>query len=122
MDRVKFVEHRGARILLSDLSGIRDTAELQRAIRIGTELVQAEPPLSVLVLVDVTAVEYTLEAFAILQQSVAVNRPYVRARAVVGLPRAAAVPYGIVAKLSARPMASFDDRETAMDWLVAQPA
>lgn len=121
MDRVKFIEHRGARILLSDLSGIRDTLELQRAIRIGSELVQAEPPRSVLVLVDVTAVEYNLEAFAVLQQSVAQNRPYVRARAVVGLPAIASVPYGIVAKLSGSPMASFADREAAKEWLVAQP-
>jgi hypothetical protein len=120
MDRMQFIEHRGTRILFSNLSGIRSSEELQRAIRQGSELVQSEPLRSVLVLVDVTNVEYNIESFAIVQQSVAENRPYVRARAIVGLPRAAAIPFSIVAKLSDGPMASFNDLEEAKDWLVSQ--
>jgi hypothetical protein len=122
MERVKFVEHQGVRILLSDLSGIRDGMELQRTIRLATELVQAQPMRSLLILVDLTGVEYSLEAFAIVQQAVATNRPYVRARAVVGLPGAAAIPFSVVAKLSGSPMASFEDQEAAKDWLVRQQA
>ena len=120
MDRVRFIEHRGTQILLSDLSGIRETPELQRAVRIGGEMLQAQPPRSTLVLVDVTDVEYNVESFALLQQSVAVNRPFVRARAVVGLPSTATLPYQIVEELSESPMAHFDDREAAKEWLVAQ--
>lgn len=121
MERLRFIEHRGTQILLSDLSGIRTTEELQRAVRLGTELVQAQPKNSVRILVDVTGVEYNIESFAIVQQSVAVNRPFVRARAVVGLPSAAAIPFRLVAKISSSPMASFDDRAAAKDWLVEQP-
>lgn len=120
-ERVRFIEHRGVQILLSDLSGIRSTEELQRAIRLGGEFIQSQPPRSLRILVDVTGVEYNIESFAVVQQSVAVNRPFVRARAIVGLPAAAAIPFRLVAKLSDSPMASFDDRETAQDWLVAQP-
>ena len=121
MDRVRFIEHNGTSILLSDLSGIRSTPELQRAVRVGGELLQTQPPRSVLVLVDLTGVEYSLESFAIVQQSVAVNRPFVRARAIVGLPSAAAIPFQIVAKLSDSPMASFAGIEEAKEWLVSQP-
>lgn len=120
MDRAKFIEHRGTRILLSDLSGIRTTEELQRAVRLGSELVQSQPPHSLLILVDVTGVEYNIESFAVVQQSVAANRPYIRARAVVGLPQVAAVPFSLVARLAGSPMASFDDLEAAKDWLVSQ--
>lgn len=122
MDRVKFIEHRGTRILHSDLSGIRTTQELQRAVRLGTEFVQTQPPRSVLILVDLTGVEYNIESFAIVQQSVATLRPFIRARAVVGLPRVAAIPFSIVARLSGSPMASFDDLEAAKEWLVSQDA
>jgi hypothetical protein len=118
MERSRFIEHGGTRILLTDLSGIRSVPELQRAIRLGTELVQAQPLGSLLILVDVTDVEYSLEAFAIVQQSVAVNRPFVRARAIVGLPRVALVPFEIVARISGSPMARFEDREAALAWLV----
>ena len=120
MDRVGFIDHRGSRILLSDLSGIREIAELQRVVRLGGELLRSQPPGSTLVLVDVTDVEYSLESFAVLQQSVAVNRPFVRARAIVGLPSAAALPYQVVEDLSNSPMASFDSRDAAKEWLVAQ--
>jgi hypothetical protein len=120
MDRVKFIDHHGTQILLSDLSGIRSSEELQRAMHLGSELVQSRPLGSVLVLADVTNVEYNIESFAIVQQSVAENRPYVRARAIVGLPKAASVAFGIVAKLSDGPMASFDNLEAAKDWLVSQ--
>jgi hypothetical protein len=71
------------------------------------------------VLVDVTDVEYSVESFAVMQQSVATNRPYVRARAIVGLSPVAGVPFEIVAQLSATPMGKFDDRESAMEWLVS---
>jgi hypothetical protein len=50
-----------------------------------------------------------------------VNRPFVRARAIVGLPSAATVPFQIVEDLSASPMAHFESRDAAMDWLVSQP-
>ena len=121
MDRVRFIDHRGTPILLADLSGITETPELQRVVRLGTELLHAQPPHSTLVLVDLSYVEYNLESFAIVQQSVAVNRPFVRARAIVGLPGIAEVPFQIVAKLSERPMAHFETREEAQEWLVTQP-
>ena len=120
MERVRFITHRGTQILLSDLSGIRTTVELQRAIRLGTEVVQTHPLGSLLILVDVTGVEYNIESFAVVQQSVADNRPYVRARAIVGLPRIAYIPFEFVAKLSGSPMAKFDSHEAAMEWLVLQ--
>ena len=117
---MRFIDHNGVKILLSDLSGIRSTTELQRAVRLGTELVQTQPPRSVLILVDLRGIEYSIEAFAIVQQSVVVNRPFVRARAIVGLPAMATVPFQIVSKLSDSPMAKFDTVDAAKNWLTQQ--
>lgn len=122
MERARFIEHRETPILLSDLSGIRTTEELQRAVRLGGELLRGQPLGSTLVLVDVTGLEYSVESFAILQQSVATNRPYVRARAIVGLPSIAVIPFEMVARLSGSPMARFDDLETAKEWLLEKRA
>jgi hypothetical protein len=119
MERARFITHRGTPILLSDLSGLHSTEELQRAVRLGGDLLQSDPSQSVLVLVDVTGIEYSVENFALLQQSVARNRPFVRARAIVGLPPTAASAFDVVSSLSPSPMASFDGREEAMDWLVS---
>ena len=120
MDRVRFIEHGGVKILLSDLSGITTTEELQGTVRRGVDLARDEPHGSVRILVDITGVEYNLEAFAIVQQSVAALRPFVRARAVVGLPPAATLPFEIVAKVSGRPMAHFKDRDAAAEWLATE--
>ena len=120
MERARFIDHRGTPILLSDLSGIHDTQELQRALRLGGELLRSQPPASTLVLVDITDLEYNVETFAVVQQSVATNRPYVLARAIVGLSPLAGLPFEIVSQLSATPIAKFDDRDSAMEWLVSQ--
>jgi hypothetical protein len=118
MDRVRFIEYQERKILFSDLSGIASIRELQGAVRLGAEFAQTQPLRSLLILVDVTGVEYSLEAFAVVQQSVATIRPYVRARAVVGLPRAAEIPFSFVARIAGSPMARFSDLESAKRWLV----
>jgi hypothetical protein len=116
-DRLYITEHKGKKIVVSDLSAIRSTLDLQQAVRIGSELVQSQPPKSVRILVNMTGVEYSLDFFAVVQQSVAVNRPFVKARAVIGLPAQALAPFAIVAKLSDSPMARFETVEEGMDWL-----
>jgi len=119
MERIRFVEIGGTRILLSDFAGIREVSELQRTTRLGMELVRTQPLKSLLILVDVTGVEYSLEAFAILQQSVAANRPYVKARAVVGLPKIAVIPFEIVSRVAGGPLERFESKEAAVEWLLS---
>ena len=116
-DRLYVTEHQGKKIVVSDLSGIRGTLDLQHAVRIGGEFVQSQPPKSVRILVNMTGVAYSLDFFAVVQQSVAVNRPFVKARAVIGLTEEALAPFAIVAKLSDSPMARFNTVEEGMDWL-----
>ena len=52
MERARYVSHKGRRILYVDYSGIRTVEELESAARVATNLVQAEPPDSVLALLD----------------------------------------------------------------------
>lgn len=117
-ERTRFVEHQGVRILLSDYSGIEDSRELEDEVGKAIVLVQREPPLSVLVLVKLEGVPYTLENVGILKVAVTRNRPFVKARAVVGLPAIAAFSFSALARLSNRPMASFRTQQEALAWLM----
>ena len=120
MKRVYFEEHRGTPILHVDYTGLTDADDLWGIVREATALVRSHPPDSLLVLADLTGVPHSLVVAAIMQQGVAESRPHVRARAVVGLPPAAADSFEVAAKLFGGAMARFEDRESARAWLLEQ--
>ena len=118
--RVQWIEHRGVPILSSDFSGIEDPEELRALTVHGHEALRHWEPESVLVLVRLSGVPYTLENLEILRDSVVRNRHYVRARAVVGIPPIASLSISAFARLTARPLQAFDSAAEAKDWLVEQ--
>jgi len=120
MDRARYVLHKGRRILYVDYSGIRTVEELETAARAATSMVQAEPPHSVLALLDMTGVPFSLRIVRMLGEAAAANVDFVKARAVVGLPLAARPTVGAVADFSGRPLEVFDDTGSALEWLAAQ--
>lgn len=120
MERVRFADHRGTPILHVDYCGLSDPEELRGVVRAASALVRSYPAGSLLVLVDLSGVPHSLVVAAIMQQGVAESRPHVRARAVVGLPPEAASSFEVAAKLFGNPMARFDHRAAALDWLVEQ--
>jgi hypothetical protein len=120
MKRVYFEDYRGTPILHVDYRGLSDPEEVRGVVREASALVRTYPPGSLVVLVDLTGVPHTLVIAAVMQQGVAESRPHVRARAVVGLAPEAAGSFEIAAKLFGSPMARFDDRAAAAEWLLAQ--
>jgi hypothetical protein len=89
-------------------------------VRVASALVQTQAPRSLLVMVNLTGVPHSMATAAILQQGVAESRPYVRARAVVGLTPLAALSFEIAARLFGSPMARFPDAAAAQEWLLTQ--
>ena len=69
---------------------------------------------------NLTGIPYTLENVAVLREFALLNRPYVRARAVIGLPEVARLSFRAVAHVSGRRIEAFDDVAAARDWLVGQ--
>ena len=120
MDRVYFAEHRGTQILRVNYTGLADPDDLLGVIRQAAAEARTHAPRSLLVLVELTGVPHSLVVAAIMQQGVAESRPYVRARAVVGLTPAAYGSFDVAAKLFGGAMARFDDPVAAADWLVEQ--
>ena len=115
------MSHRGQRILYVDYSGIRTVEELEDAARAATRMVRAEPPFSVLALLNLSGVPFGLRIVRMLGEAAAANADFVKARAVVGLPDAARPAVGAVAEFTGRPLQVFEDAETALEWLAGQP-
>ena len=122
MERVTFVTHRGARILRVDYSGLGEVEELLRVAARASRLLEKEPPHSALVLVDLSGTRYSLRLVRNLGDLAVANAPFVKARALVGLPALVRPVVREVARASGRPTEMFDEYEPAMEWLVERAA
>jgi hypothetical protein len=120
MDRTRFIDHKGKRILLFDYSGIRNPADAVKEVEKTKEIVRKHPPKSLMVLTDVSDSHYDATVVQALKELAAHNTPYVTASAVVGVVGLKRVVFSAVVMFSKRKLQLFDTREAAMDWLVQQ--
>jgi hypothetical protein len=115
--RTAFVEHRGRRILLIDLSDLGPEA-VRAEIALARALIARLPANgSLLVCTDGTGATYDHDTVHALGELSVHNRPYVRASATVvesGIKRAATT---LVGMLSRRKLHAFATRDEALDWL-----
>jgi hypothetical protein len=120
MERIRFIEHRGKRILFMDFSEMNGPGEALAELDHARRVIAAEPVNSLLTLTDVTGTRYDGEIIQAFQALAAHNKPYVRAAASVTRTPLQLVALRASAVLSRRNLAAFDDLETAKEWLVAQ--
>jgi hypothetical protein len=120
MERTRFIEHRGRRILLLDYSGTRDPQQAVAEIRRSMELIAQQPPRSLLVLTNVHDARYNAAVLQAMKELAAHNAPYVKASAVVGMSGLHRVAYQTVIFFTRRKIQTFDDQVQALDWLVQQ--
>jgi hypothetical protein len=120
MERTRFIEHGGRRILLLDFTGLSPDAA-QPAIEESRAMVARQPrDGSLLTCTDVTGATYDQKVVDGLKELSVHNRPYVAAAAVVaesGIKRAMVSLVGLFSK---RKLHAFPTREEALDWLVRQ--
>ena len=123
MNRVRFIEHRGQRVLLLDYSHLSDEQEILEVIEERTEIVAKQPTGSVLTLTDATGTHLSRTAIARIKEANVLEKPFVRRAALVGgetmLPKGALEAVGTFAAKSWEPFAT---REEALDWLTAENA
>jgi hypothetical protein len=119
MQRVEFITHQGKRILLIDVSAAQ--LEEASAIMLAAEkIITAQPPHSLLTLMDVTHTRYNAASIKRLKEYTNRNKPFVRASAVVGIEGLMQVLLAGVEKFSGRKFNAFSSRAEALDWLVQQ--
>jgi hypothetical protein len=119
MERTRFIEHRGQRILLLDFTDLTPQ-DAPPAIAEARAIVAAQAPGSTLTCTDVTGSGWNREVIDALKELAAHNRPYVRSAAVVvesGLKRSLV---SLVALFTKRSLHAAATRDEALDWLVRQ--
>jgi hypothetical protein len=120
MERTRFIDHQGHRILLFDYSEVRDVAEALREVEKSKAIVAQQPPNSLLTIVYVKGSRFNTEVVQALKDLAAHNKPYVKAGAVVGMSGLHRVVYQAVMLFSKRKLAVFEEIEAAKEWLIEQ--
>jgi len=127
--RVRFIEHDGSKVLLTDLSGLVET-EILPTLAEAANVIRSHPVKSMLTLTDISSTTLTLRTEAGvydrigaegIRSSVAGNAEYVKASAIVaGEDEGKRVIMQFLNRLGGREFAVFSTREEALDWLVRQ--
>lgn len=118
--RVRFIEHRGCRILFQDLSHLDNPADGVPLVAEFKAIVAAQPLRSVLAITYVAHSRFSKESADTLTDLVKHNTPYIKAGAVVGLKGLQKIIYVTVSQLAGRRVPAFDTIDEAKDWLVTQ--
>ncbi len=114
--RLKFVEHKGKRILT--INCVQTDFQLLKAIAAEVfHVVSSHQPKSVRTLIDVEGAEFNSESVSLASELAAKNRPYVLRGAVIGVKGMRYFAFQTVISFSKRPMKLFENRLEALDWL-----
>ncbi|HWO88813.1 MAG TPA: hypothetical protein VNL98_06660 [Gemmatimonadales bacterium] len=119
-DRIRWIEHKGKRILLHDFSHITNPFDVLPAVEASRAIVAVQPKGSLLALTDVTGSRFNKEIVDALKSLANHNKPFVKAGAVVGLSGLQRVVYVAITQFTGRRLPTFETAEQAMDWLVEQ--
>jgi hypothetical protein len=117
-DRIRFMEHRGKKILLADISHCTPR-EVETLALLVPSYVTSEPRGSVLLLADFTGAEFDRIAIDRLKEAAVFDRPHLKRSAWVGIEKLPKVFYEHIKNFSQRDLPAFKTREEAMDWLVS---
>jgi hypothetical protein len=121
MARVQFIEHKGARILHIDFSGL-DPRGLEEAIAEARAMIDHQPPDSLFTLTDTSNGRFDDAAVKKLKEYTQHNKPFVRTAAVVGITGIKKIILSGVRLFTGRDFALFDDVPSAKDWLASRAA
>lgn len=119
-ERVRFIEHKGKRILFHDFSSIQDPRDALPALAQSKAIVGQQAPRSLLTLTNVRGSRFNRDLIEALKDLVVHNGPFVKHGVIVGLAGLQRVVYVTVTQLTGRRLPTFDTVEEGLDWLVSQ--
>jgi hypothetical protein len=119
--RCGFVDHRGARLLIVDVSGVREAEEILAMIAHTESLIQAEARGSVRVVMVVRGFTFDRRSAAAIKGIFARAQPWIRASALVGVAGLQKVLLQVLNQVARRERGLFDTLDAAKDWLATQP-
>ncbi len=119
MERIRFVTHRGQRVLLVDYTNCKPE-EVAEIADEAPPIIIKEPAGSVLLVADFTGAEFTRETVEHIKVAAAIDKRYLKRDAWVldhNLPKAL---YDSIRTFSTRELPIFSTREAALDYLVPE--
>ena len=119
-ERIRFIDHKGKKILLQDFSDMKDQDELISLIRKGAQLTRQQPPKSVLVLTDMTRTRYDSQSSQEAKETVKGNTPFIKASALAGITGIMEIIVRAINAFAGREVKTFHTRDEALEWLVKQ--
>ena len=119
MDRVRFITHQDKQILLVDYTNCTRQTLLD-ILKERERIVLAQPPGSVLELLDVTGAQFSKDTVEEVKKVAVRERDRVKRAAVVGEETQPKVFADSVRTFSARDYHAFPTREAALEWLVQE--
>jgi hypothetical protein len=117
--RVRFIMHRGNRVLSIDYSNC-DITLMKAVAEEGHRVIARELPNSVLTLNDVTGTGFDSESVEVLKAKVAANAPYVKRAAVIGINGLQRLIFEAVKLFTKRTIRAFSSRQEALDYLIEE--
>ena len=118
-DRLRFIKHKGKPIFLIDFShcGSKEILFLLEQVK---SIIARHAHGSLLTLGDFTGAEIDKKAVTRLKEVLVLDRPFVKRSALVGTDSMPHVFFGNIKSFSQRDFGTFETREEAMEWLVAE--
>lgn len=104
-----------------DLSGLREPKDKIVVLNEARQLIDAQPPKSVLLLTNCIQTHYEAEGAEAIKAYSKANSPYVKASAVTGVVGIKKILLNAIVKLTGRNIVAVDTVEQALDWLAEQP-
>jgi hypothetical protein len=123
VDRIRFFDYEGHRILLVDLSNCT-AQEVEETTRKVPDFVTTQPLRSVLILTDFAGASFNRDALFAMKEAAVFDKPYVKKSALIGTGSLPNDFYEDMKKFSRRDLPIFRSREEALTWLVqdSEPA
>jgi hypothetical protein len=120
-ERIRFIDHKGKKILLVDFSNC-PANEVEEIARRVPDYITVQPLGSVLVLTDFTRAVFDRDAVRAVKETAVFDKPFVKKSVLIGTEGLPASFYDDLKSYSRRDLLIFKTREEALDWLAADPA
>jgi hypothetical protein len=116
VERASVINHKGVDIVYLDFSG-GDIQAVRDSLKFAEPLIRNNPPKSVYTLTYTDGGKFDRDIINDLKEFTKGNEPYVAAAAVVGIQGLQKIVLDTIKLFTKREFATFDDLETAKDYL-----
>lgn len=119
-NRVRFINHKDARILFQDFSDMKSKEEIITMLRHCNKVSSTQMPGTVLAIFVVTNAFYSPDVIRELIDVAERDAKYIMAEAVIGISPMTRIIFNRIAKITGRNLRACKDVEEAKEWLLAE--